>query len=215
MNLWVKFDFVPAGPVGGISGQDNEEAFKNIYTGSPDNDYGPEEHAIYNSSALIKDHIVYAKNRIEIIDPVAQLISGDCAIPPKAIQPKKVIGDLWLPPLATGSPTIDTRLKVHQRMVKCLGMGRVLAFMAGALLSWQLLRNPALTETLFRLPLVNIPQMQWFRQNNGLTWLIAAALLGVIILQILNRWLWGELNGAELATGNPGKQWGKSAWSCT
>lgn len=195
VNLWAKFDFVPAGPVGGTAGQDNEEAFKNMYTGSMGNDYGPEEHGIYNSSALIKDHIVYSKNRIEVIDPVAQRIFRDSAIPPKAIPPKKVIGDLWLPTLATGSPTIDTRLKVHQRMVKCLGTGRVLAFMAGALLSWQLLRNTALTETLFRIPLVNIPQMQWFRQNDGLTWLTVTALLGVIILQILNRWLWEVLHG--------------------
>ncbi|WP_133162913.1 hypothetical protein [Arthrobacter glacialis] len=190
VNLWAKFDFVPAGPVGGTAGQDNEEAFKNMSTGTLGSDYGPEEHAIYNSSALIKDHIVYSKNRIEVIDPVAQLIFRDCAIPPE-----KITGDLWLPPLATGNPIIDTRMRVHQRMVKCLGLGRVLAFTAGALLSWQLLSNPAVTETLFRLPLVNMPQMQWFRQNDELTWLTVTALLGVIILQILNRWLWVLLHG--------------------
>ncbi|MHA7271078.1 hypothetical protein [Arthrobacter sp. HLT1-20] len=189
VNLWAKFDFVPAGPVGGTAGQDNEEAFKNMYAGRLGDDYGPEEHAIYNSSALIKDHIVYSKNRIEVIDPVAQLIFRDCAVPPEV-----AAGDLLLPPLATGSQTIDTRMKVHQRMVKCLGMGRLLVFTAGALLSWQLLSTSAFTDPLFRLPWISMPQMQWFRQNDWLTWLIVAAVVGALMLQILNGWLWGVLH---------------------
>ena len=35
---------------------------------------GPEEHPVYNRSALIYDHIVYSSNRVEVLDPLARLI---------------------------------------------------------------------------------------------------------------------------------------------
>jgi hypothetical protein len=119
INVWGKFDFVPAGPIGAKPCGD-EKVFEKIYDrDSPGNgSRGPEEHPVYNRSGVIYDHIVYSQNRVEVIDPIAQLI-----LPP-AVQG----GDLSFRPI-----TPDPRRTPHRVMVKSLGVTRLLAVMTGVL----------------------------------------------------------------------------------
>lgn len=202
INIWARFDFVPAGPVGPTAGRDNEETFKELYTGGDGNNYGPEEHPVYNSSALVKDHIVYSRNRIEVIDPVAQLVYRDCKAAPIQAQ-----GGLWLPSLEVHGADGDPRLKVHQRMVKSLGMTRPLAFTAGALLSWQLMQwlsawaTPGYLAKCSKIaagapfviwPCTDAPE--WSRPQDLWILLLVAALVGILVLQILNGWIWTALH---------------------
>ncbi|MFE4833912.1 hypothetical protein ACFRAU_04425 [Arthrobacter sp. NPDC056691] len=127
INVWGKFDFVPAGPIG-TKALGDDPVFRKIYdrksagTGGP----GPEEHPVYNRSALIKDHITYSKNRIEVIDPLASLV----------LLPARPQGEVQF-----GPDPGDRRLRPHRVMVKSLGVTRLLGAISGllaapAMLSW-------------------------------------------------------------------------------
>jgi hypothetical protein len=127
INVWGKFDFVPAGPIG-TKAMGDDPVFKKIFDreSSGDPGFGPEEHPVYNRSALIKDHIVYSKNRIEVIDPLARLILRP--VPPEG-------------KVQFGPPPDDVRLGPHRVMVKSLGVTRLLAAVssglcAPAVLAW-------------------------------------------------------------------------------
>ncbi|MHA7304701.1 hypothetical protein ACX80E_05550 [Arthrobacter sp. TMN-49] len=208
INLWARFDFVPAGPVGPTAGRDNEATFKELYTGGDGNNYGPEEHPIYNSSALIKDHIVYSRNRVEVIDPVAQLIYRDCAAAPAATAiPVPGSDGLWLPPLEEQGADGDARLRAHHNLVKSLGMTRLLAFIAGAAVSGQLLQwlsawsfpgylakcSKIAADAPFVIwPCTSAPE--WSNPNDLWILFLMAALIGSLLLQMLNGWIWNALH---------------------
>ncbi|TLM74546.1 hypothetical protein [Pseudarthrobacter sp. NamB4] len=120
INVWGKFDFVPAGP---ISTHHNGPlpVFGKIYERDTagDGGPGPEEHPVYNRSALIHDHITYSGNRVEVLDPLARLILD----PP----PSDSSG------LAFRALDGDRRLRPHRVMVKSLGVTRLLAVLTSAL----------------------------------------------------------------------------------
>jgi hypothetical protein len=130
INVWGKFDFVPAGPIGTKTSGD-DAVFKEIFdpTNGPGAEepsapgspivFNPEEHPVYNRSAMIKDHIVYSKNRIEVIDPLAALL----------LRPKAA------PVTQFGPEADERRLKPHRVMVKSLGVTRLLAAIFGGLTS--------------------------------------------------------------------------------
>lgn len=119
INVWGKFDFVPAGP---ISTHANGvlPVFGKIYARDTagDGGPGPEEHPVYNRSGLIYDHIVYSRNRVEVIDPLARLI----------LEPATASGGLVFRGLDG-----DRRLRPHRVMVKSLGVTRLLAILTSAL----------------------------------------------------------------------------------
>lgn len=120
INVWGKFDFVPAGPIS-THANGPLPVFGKIYardTGG-DGGPGPEEHPVYNRSALIYDHIVYSKNRVEVLDPLARLVLD----PP----PPDTAG------LAFRMLDGDRRLRPHRVMVKSLGVTRLLAVITSAL----------------------------------------------------------------------------------
>ena len=129
INIWGKFDFVPAGPIGAKDSGDGP-VFRKIYDReSPGNgNRGPEEHPVYNRSGVIHDHIVYSQNRIEVIDPIAQLI----------LPPEHSSSRLTLKPI---SP--DPRRRPHRVMVKSLGVTRLLAVLTGLLLAPDVLASLA------------------------------------------------------------------------
>ncbi|MBD1543596.1 hypothetical protein G9E11_15395 [Arthrobacter sp. IA7] len=127
IDVWGKFDFVPAGPIG-TKATGDDPVFKKIFDPESPGDpgFGPEEHPVYNRSALIKDHTVYSKNRVEVIDPLARLIL--LPVPPEG-------------KVQFGPPPDDKRLRPHRVMVKSLGVTRLLAAISGglcapAVLSW-------------------------------------------------------------------------------
>ncbi|ALE05870.1 hypothetical protein AL755_10970 [Arthrobacter sp. ERGS1:01] len=206
INLWAKFDFVPAGPVASDAGANNTEAFRELYGRSPEESPGPEEHPIYNSSALIKDHIVYSQNRIEVIDPVAQLIYI------AADQPATTPGQLWLPPLTVPRnslvPALQTRVKVHRLLVRCLGMARLLAFISGAIMVVPLLAKVTAWPWVGRLTFCKITALnnqivlwpctqapEWHRPGDWWILIVGIIVLGCLTQQVVNGWIWGMLHG--------------------
>lgn len=203
INVWGKFDFVPAGPIG-EKRSNNDRVFKKVLDrGIKDSGgAGPEEHPVYNRSALIKDHVVYSKNRIEVIDPLARMI--------------------FLEPPAQGQVQFTTypkdgRLRPHRVMVKSLGVTRLLAALSGALsapafLSW--LGSHPWTRGLLQCNTLPNNQDPWWsswvcskktiRWAFGWDWSVlldwfvlglTALLLAVVLLGVLNGVLWEFLHG--------------------
>ena len=119
INVWGKFDFVPAGPIS-THANGPLPVFGKIYARDTagDGGPGPEEHPVYNRSALIYDHIVYSSNRVEVLDPLARLIL-DPASDPHGLALRGLDG--------------DRRLRPHRVMVKSLGVTRLLSVLTAAL----------------------------------------------------------------------------------
>ncbi|HEU4666776.1 MAG TPA: hypothetical protein VFS79_03865 [Arthrobacter sp.] len=120
INVWGKFDFVPAGPIS-THANGPLPVFGKIYARDTEGDGGPgpEEHPVYNRSALIYDHIVYSKNRVEVLDPLARLVLDPPAPNPAGLAFRMLDG--------------DRRLRPHRVMVKSLGVTRLLAVITSAL----------------------------------------------------------------------------------
>lgn len=194
INVWGKFDFVPAGPIGAKPCGD-EKVFEKIYDrDSPGNgSRGPEEHPVYNRSGVIHDHIVYSQNRIEVIDPIAQLI----------LPPASQSGALSFRPV-----TADPRRTPHRVMVKSLGVTRLLAVMTGVLAAPRALTSLGTEQwsrALLRCdPDANTP---WWSSrlcsNTGFRWgeladwpvLITSSLLVAgLMVYLLNGLVWGLLH---------------------
>lgn len=120
INVWGKFDFVPAGPIS-THANGRLPVFGKIYARDSEGDGGPgpEEHPVYNRSALIYDHIVYSKNRVEVLDPLARLVLDPPLPDPAGLAFRMLDG--------------DRRLRPHRVMVKSLGVTRLLAVITSAL----------------------------------------------------------------------------------
>ena len=203
INVWGKFDFVPAGPIG-EKRSDNDRVFKKVLDQDigDSGGWGPEEHPVYNRSALSKDHIVYSKNRIEVIDPLARMIL--LTVPPE--------GQVQF----TTYPE-DGRLRPHRVMVKSLGVTRLLAALSGALaapafLSW--LGSHPWTRGLLQCTTLPDNKDPWWsswlclKQKYSwafdwdisvlLDWFVlglTALLLAAVLLGVLNGVIWEFLHG--------------------
>ncbi|WP_231938661.1 hypothetical protein [Arthrobacter sp. B6] len=205
INVWGKFDFVPAGPIATAAGG-RLPLFAEIYNRDDDGDGGPgpEEHPVYNRSALIYDHIVYSRNRIEVIDPLARLIFDP---------PSQPVAEFGSDPRVLAFPGIenDGRLKPHRVMVKSLGVTRLLAVLTGAIgapsvLSW--LGSMGWARAAVRCGTGEGGQDPWwsswlcsgatYHWNSPADWLIlamAAAVIAAVVIGLLNGPVWGRFHG--------------------
>lgn len=140
INVWGKFDFVPFGPISTFENGANP-VFRKIYDRNNPTDPGPgpEEHPVYNRSALILDHVVYSRNRVEVIDPIAGLILPRRGIADDA----DAVSTIWF----KGTDN-DPRMGPHRVLVKSLGVTRLLSVFAG------LLAAPAILSLLESIPWV-------------------------------------------------------------
>ncbi|MCU1518085.1 MAG: hypothetical protein JWQ75_2806 [Pseudarthrobacter sp.] len=226
INVWGKFDFVPAGP---ISTRTNGRlpVFAKIYNrnGEGDGGPGPEEHPVYNRSGLIYDHIVYSRNRIEVIDPLARLV----------FSPPENAG------LAFRGIEQDRRLRPHRVMVKSLGVTRLLAMVTGGLsapaaLAW--LGSEPWARTLVQCGPAGTGQDPWwsswlcsgpaYHWGHPADWgvlSLTAAAIAAVVISILNGAVFGILHtllerrrkpsfrqSSDPTRGLPGDPWGKVAW---
>ena len=205
INMWGKFDFVPAGPIS-TDHNGTRPVFENLFDrNNPKNPApgpGPEEHAIYNRAALIYDHIVYSRNRVEVIDPLARLV-----LPPVVGGGAPAPAPVGIP---IGNPT-DRRLRPHRVMVKSLAATRALAFIAGVglappIMSWLSTLKPL--QAALQCSPADGAEVQWwvawFCSYGGFSWqapgtwpsnAVAAALIAAFYIAVLNGPLWNWLHG--------------------
>ncbi|SEC11663.1 hypothetical protein [Arthrobacter woluwensis] len=202
VDVWGKFDFVPAGPISrAVDGR--AAIFRKIFdregpgTGGP----GPDEHPVYNRSALVYDHVVYSRNRIEVIDPLARLILST----PRH-EASRSTAQAPVPLLFTGVPG-DERLRPHRVMVKSLGVTRLAALVAAmltapALMTW--FAGRSVVRGSARCAADPVSWLAWlcpdgpYRWANPADWsLLAVATLVLTAVQIwvLNGMLWSGLHG--------------------
>lgn len=197
INVWGKFDFVPAGPIS-THANGPLPVFGKIYARDSEGDGGPgpEEHPVYNRSALIYDHIVYSQNRVEVLDPLARLILD----PP----PPGSAG------LALRILDGDRRLRPHRVMVKSLGVTRLLAVLtsglsAPAALAWlgsqEWARNMAACGAPGEGPdpwwsawLCSGPTYHWAHWQDWGVLAVATAVLAGVLVGLLNGPVWGVLH---------------------
>jgi hypothetical protein len=204
INVWGKFDFVPAGPIA-VDASRRLRIFAKIYNRNVDGNggRGPEEHPVYNRSALIYDHIVYSKNRIEVIDPIARLIFDPPADPVE--NPDGA-------PLPLAFRGIDDgRLEPHRVMVKSLGVTRLMAVLTG------IISAPAILAWLGALDLARAAVQcgtgdagqdpwwsSWLCSGHSYQWTnlpdwpilgLAAAVIAAVVIGLLNGPVWGLLHG--------------------
>ncbi|HEY9355779.1 MAG TPA: hypothetical protein VIQ52_05670 [Arthrobacter sp.] len=205
INVWGKFDFVPAGPIA-LAAAGRLPIFAKIYNrdGGGNGGVGPEEHPVYNRSALIYDHIVYSRNRIEVIDPIARLILDPPAGPVDDPQGTPE-------PLAFRGVDDDPRLKPHRVMVKSLGVTRLMAVVTGiisapAALAW--LSSLGLARALAQCGSSGGGQDPWwsswlcsgagYEWTSLADWLVlslAAAVIAAVVIGLLNGPVWGQFHG--------------------
>ncbi|ADX74098.1 hypothetical protein Asphe3_29870 [Pseudarthrobacter phenanthrenivorans Sphe3] len=196
INVWGKFDFVPAGPIS-THANGPLPVFGKLYErdSAGDGGPGPEEHPVYNRSALIYDHIVYSKNRVEVLDPLARLILD----PPPASSA-----------LAFRVLDGDRRLRPHRVMVKSLGVTRLLAVLtsglsAPAALAW--LGSQGWARDLVQCGpagagqdpwwsswLCSGPTYHWAHVEDWGVLAITAAVFAGVLVGILNGPVWGVLH---------------------
>jgi hypothetical protein len=189
INAWGKFDFVPAGPISTES-NGTSPVFRKLYDRASlgDGGPGPEEHPIYNRSALIYDHIVYSQNRIEIIDPIARLVLG----------PSNEPGSLWFRGIDN-----DRRRRPHRVLVKTLGLTRVLSVATGILtapflLAW--LEAQSWVRSIARCAATPSEQDPWWSvwrcSASGAWWvlIVAAAIITGALIWTLNALIWNWLH---------------------
>lgn len=197
INVWGKFDFVPAGPIS-THAHGPRPVFGKIYARDSEGDGGPgpEEHPVYNRSALIYDHIVYSKNRVEVLDPLARLILDP---------PPPDSGGLALRMLDG-----DRRLRPHRVMVKSLGVTRLLAVLtsglsAPAALAW--LGSQDWARNLVRCGrpgegpdpwwsawLCSGPTYHWAHWQDWGVLVAATAVFAGLLVALLNGPVWGVLH---------------------
>lgn len=234
INMWGKFDFVPAGPIStDLNG--TTPVFKKVFDRDNPEEAGPgpEEHPVYNRAAVIYDHIVYSRNRIEVIDPIARLIlpakevHGDSP-PPVRVVP---IGDQG-----------DRRLKPHRVLVKGLTAARALSIVAGIGMAPAVLfelKSFGWVRTLLQCSATEDEQGPWWSvwlcYGSSFSWAAAgdwlvlgfvAAVIAGVYIAILNGPVWGSCHGmverrrkdapkrphhkpGDLARNRPGKKAGK------
>jgi hypothetical protein len=234
INLWGKFDFVPAGPMAATTPKnepwrtrleqfknsrnqakerlkDRKEIFLLLYGRDrkrPRTAAGPEEHPIFNRSAVIRDHIVYSQNRIEVIDPLAQLIY-DNQNRPQHHPATEDQGNIWFtkPKPSYGISDDDERKRGmrHRRMVSFLGMARVLSIGAAVFLALPLMRLvellPAFREEStcgpagwnWPCPSTNYRWGTFPSAGNGV-FLLAVAAIAALLIWLLNNVLWTRLH---------------------
>lgn len=205
INLWGKFDFVPAGPMA-RQNPDRKDIFKLLYGREHAGRIpsGPEEHPIFNRSAIIRDHIVYSQNRIDVIDPLAQLIYDNEDAPTKTPQHREELPKWFEPPAHNKNLTAKdeiNRRRRHRRMVSFLGTTRVLAVCAGFFLALPVTMLTQLLigsesgsrcgPTVFRWPCQEA-DFVWstFRIEADWVLLIAVAAVAALFLWVLNGVLW-------------------------
>lgn len=195
INVWGKFDFVPAGPIS-THANGPLPVFGKIYArdSAGDGGPGPEEHPVYNRSALIYDHIVYSKNRVEVLDPLARLILD----PPSG------------PGLALRGLDGDRRLRPHRVMVKSLGVTRLLSILTSALsapaaLAW--LGSQGWARQLVQCGppgggqdpwwsswLCSGPSYHWGHWENWGVLAVTTAVFAAVLIGLLNGPVWGVLH---------------------
>lgn len=196
INVWGKFDFVPAGPIS-THANGPLPVFGKIYARDSEGDGGPgpEEHPVYNRSALIYDHIVYSKNRVEVLDPLARLILDP---PPDSAG------------LAFRVFDGDRRLRPHRVMVKSLGVTRLLAVLTSALsapaaLAWlgsqEWARNTvrcgppgAGQDPWWSSWLCSGPTYHWAHWQDWGVLAVATAVFAGVLVGLLNGPVWGVLH---------------------
>lgn len=203
INVWGKFDFVPAGPISRAA--DGRAAiFRKIFdrhgpgTGGP----GPEEHPVYNRSALVYDHVVYSRNRIEVIDPLARLILAT----PRHEPAWPTTAGEQEPLLFTGVPG-DTRLRPHRVMVKSLGVTRLAALVAAVLTAPEVMTWLASLNVVRGVARCGVDPGSWlswlclgdpYRWSDPADgWILGVSALVLTALQIwvLNGMVWNGLHG--------------------
>ena len=227
INVWGKFDFVPAGPIS-THANGPLPVFGKIYARDTagDGGPGPEEHPVYNRSGLIYDHIVYSSNRVEVLDPLARLIL-DPPSDPHGLALRGLDG--------------DRRLRPHRVMVKSLGVTRLLSVLTAALsappaLAW--LGSQAWARNLVQCGppyagqdpwwsswLCSGPSYHWGHWENwGVLALVTAVFAGMLI-GLLNGPVWGVLHNrlerirkpsfrqsSDPASNPPANPWWSVAW---
>lgn len=228
-----KFDFVPAGPIATVA-SGRLSIFAKIYNRAVQGNggRGPEEHPVYNRSAVIYDHIVYSKNRIEVIDPIARLVFDPPADP--------VDDPTGTPaPLAFRGIEGDRRLKPHRVMVKSLGVTRLLAVLTGimsapAVLAWlgsmgwariavQCGTGAGGQDPWWSSWLCTGAGYEWTRLADWLVLGLAAAVIAAVVIGFLNGPVWGQFHGrlerryrasvqlSSVPGSEPGNPWWKVA----
>jgi hypothetical protein len=208
INVWGKFDFVPAGPIS-THANGPLPVFGKIYARDTDGDGGPgpEEHPVYNRSGLIYDHIVYSRNRVEVLDPLARLILD----PPPDPTPGPPAD-----PLPEGHGLAfrgidgDRRLRPHRVMVKSLGVTRLLSVVTSALsapaaLAWLGSREPARDLVRCGPPgagedpwwsswLCTGPSYHWGHWQDWGVLAVTTAVFAGLLVWLLNGPVWGVLH---------------------
>lgn len=255
INLWGKFDFVPAGPMSvrfhkGCNAlnvdqdssdgngeselsakpkSDRRKLFKLIYSPKRGSRQlsGPEEHPIFNRSAMIRDHIVYSKNRIEVIDPLARLIYKNEDAPTEDPDRAEAL-PLWFeePGLTPKKKKNEhIRLKRHRHMVIYLGISRFLVIWAGVFLALPvtLLVQRLLSSrdgTLCGPEVSPWPCVQsdflWFSFDIRTDWalLLSVGILIFLFLWFLNGVVWNSLHRKiECRRDEQGKSFYGGKWS--
>lgn len=202
INVWGKMDFVPAGPIS--RAMDGRSAiFRKIFdrASAGDGGSGPEEHPVYNRSALVYDHVVYSRNRIELIDPLARLL---LTTPPQA--PVWPAAGEPVPPVLTGLPD-DPRLRPHRVMVKSLGVTRLASLVAALLcaptvMSWlasrTTVRNAARCEAdpvSWLTWLCGGAPYDWADSEDWAVLSLSAFALAAVLIWVLNGMIWNSLHG--------------------
>ncbi|MET0854655.1 MAG: hypothetical protein ABWY30_08485 [Microterricola sp.] len=76
-NYWAIWDPFAAGPLGD-SAEARAARWKGSYVlGAGDEEPGPSEHAVHNTSMPLTDHQSYSGNTAQVIDPVARVLFGE------------------------------------------------------------------------------------------------------------------------------------------
>lgn len=204
INVWGKFDFVPAGPIS-THANGPLPVFGKIYARDTagDGGPGPEEHPVYNRSGLIYDHIVYSSNRVEVLDPLARLI-----LDPLPDQPAGPAGRQN--GLAFRGLDGDRRLRPHRVMVKSLGVTRLLSVVTSALsapaaLAWlgsqgwarnlvQCGPSGAGDDPWWSSWLCSGPSYHWGHWQNWGVLAVTTVVFAGLIIGLLNGPVWGVLH---------------------
>lgn len=76
-NYWAIWDPFAAGPIGDSAAARSARWTGSYVLGAGDEEPGPSEHAVHNTSMPLTDHQSYSGNTAQVIDPVARVLFGD------------------------------------------------------------------------------------------------------------------------------------------